>query len=85
MCVWVDVSLKIVWIGQIAVWYVTDVINGEKGNLKASTVVNYLENTLENTLCVESLVVGADSVSDLPGSPVNPSTHDSGYDKRFNI
>lgn len=28
---------------------------------------------------------GADSVSDFPGSPVKPSTHDNGYDKRFNI
>lgn len=48
-------------------------------------VENYLENTFEKTLWLESLVVGAESVSGLPGSPVRPSTHDSGYDKRLSI
>lgn len=47
---------------------------------------NYLENTFENTLWLESLVVGAESESaDFPCSPVKPSTHDKGYDKRFSI
>lgn len=46
----------------------------------------YLENTFENTLWFESLVVGAESESpDFPGSPVKPSTHDNGYDKRLSI
>lgn len=64
--------------------------NGKKDvfyplNQSMSLSRNYLENTFENTLWLESLVVGAESVSDLPGSPVKPSTHDKGYDKRFNI
>lgn len=46
----------------------------------------YLENTLENTLWLESPVLGADSEfsCDL-FSPVSPSTQASGYERRFNI
>lgn len=56
----------------------------------------HLENTFENTLWLESPVLGADSVSadlfrlppgdgDGPPSPVRPSTHVKGYDRRLSI
>lgn len=56
------------------------------GGREISKFLNYLENTFENTLWLESLVFGPESVSGgFPGSPVKPSTHDKGYDKRFSI
>lgn len=56
----------------------------------------HLENTFENTLWLESPVLGAESVSadllrlpPLPGgpppSPVRPSTQVKGYERRFSI